>query len=359
MRLRAVWQRTTDPVLSRSYYPESPRKTRIRILLDNLWWLLRWQEVNYEYHYHGMDRKDCGDFRRYLSKHEFRKLRDQANTAANAAATSGDSRHRGLNYRLLLGDKFVFSRYLKGLGFPTPQILAWGDREGIYWFDTAEKLPLASLLDRQPDAFLKEGLADGGGRVFALAFHQGRLLVDGQETTVEDLVGRTGGHYIIQQRIEQHPEMSRLNPQSVNTVRLVTTLMAGRATPLAAIVRIGAGGSRRDNWSTGGMAVTVDLETGWLGRYAFFKPGCGGKTDRHPETGVIFEGFQVPFFREAVRMATDLHRFYYGFHSIGWDIAITTDGPTFIEGNDDWGLQSLQGPHEGLRERFLATLPRK
>jgi hypothetical protein len=355
-RLRAIWQLVADPVLSRSYYPEEQRKSKARIMLENLWWLLRWQEVNYEYLYYGMDRRHGVDFGRYLSKYEFKKLRDQANAAANAAATAGDTRHRRLNYRLLLGDKFVFCRFLKGLGFPTPEILALGDKDGLFWLDTRKRMPVGSLLDRRVDVFLKEDLFDGGTRDFHLTVEGGRLLAGGRGATVEEVLSRTTGHYILQQRIEQHPEMARLHPRSVNTVRLVTTLAGGQAGPLCAIVRIGSKGSQVDNWSVGGMAVAVDLETGRLGKYALFKPGYGTKVDRHPETGAVFDGFEVPFFREAVRLATELHKFFYGFHSIGWDIAITAAGPVFLEGNDDWGLAAVQGPCGGLRERFLASL---
>jgi hypothetical protein len=144
----------------------------------------------------------------------------------------------------------------------------------------------------------------------------------------------------------------------VNTVRIVTVRAAGRVQPFCAILRLGAAGRRCDNWSTGGLAVAVDLRTGRLGRDGFYGPKFGTRARRHPDTGVAFEGLQVPWFAEAASQACRLHAYFYGFHSIGWDIAIAPGGPVFLEGNDDWGLQSLQGPHGGLKRRFAAVLPK-
>jgi len=152
--------------------------------------------------------------------------------------------------------------------------------------------------------------------------------------------------------------MVELYPHSVNTVRVITSLSEGQAKPFVAIVRMGTtlSAAGTDNWSVGGLVVAVDLETGRLGEFGLSKPGVATRTERHPDTGVVFADFQVPYIAELVTEACRLHTFFHGFQTIGWDVAITAEGPTFIEGNDDWGLQSLQGPHCGLKKKFLATL---
>ena len=35
------------------------------------------------------------------------------------------------------------------------------------------------------------------------------------------------------------------------------------------------------------------------------------------------------------------HKHLYNIRSIGWDSAITPEGPVFIEGNDNWEIQSI------------------
>ncbi len=56
---------------------------------------------------------------------------------------------------------------------------------------------------------------------------------------------------------------------------------------------------------------------------------------QHPDTGVALGDFKIPFFHDAIEMIRNLHLFFYGVKSIGWDIAITERGPVFIEGNDN------------------------
>jgi hypothetical protein len=71
-RLRIIGQILNDPLLSQSYYPELPRKSKGQMLVDYLKWLFRHQEVNFEYHYYGMDCVGGEDDRTYLARNEFR-----------------------------------------------------------------------------------------------------------------------------------------------------------------------------------------------------------------------------------------------------------------------------------------------
>jgi hypothetical protein len=76
---------------------------------------------------------------------------------------------------------------------------------------------------------------------------------------------------------------------------------------------------------------------------------------RHPDSGIVFEGFAIPFYHEAVAMAKELQRRFYGLRSIGWDIAIGTEGPIIVEGNDNWEL--TQTPITGMKKTFYSLLP--
>jgi hypothetical protein len=98
--------------------------------------------------------------------------------------------------------------------------------------------------------------------------------------------------------------------------------------------------------------VAVDLKTGRLRARGVLMPGRGTSVTSHPETGVRFEGFEIPFFERAVSLATELHRFFYGLATIGWDIAITPTGPAFIEGNNGWEIFALQAIAGGLKDEL-------
>jgi hypothetical protein len=103
--------------------------------------------------------------------------------------------------------------------------------------------------------------------------------------------------------------------------------------------------------------VSVDPVRGSLRGDGYFKPGYGGRAAQHPNSGVVFDGFQIPYFREAVELVSQLHRHLRGVHSIGWDVAITPTGPTIIEGNDDWEGGIPMVLERDFRERFLRMYP--
>ena len=61
-----------------------------------------------------------------------------------------------------------------------------------------------------------------------------------------------------------------------------------------------------------------------------------GDYTRHPASGAYLPGFQIPFWPEltaCVRRAMDR---VPGMGYVGWDIAVTPDGPELIEGNWHW-----------------------
>lgn len=130
--------------------------------------------------------------------------------------------------------------------------------------------------------------------------------------------------------IVQHPAMAALCPRSVNTIRVMTVCAGGRAELLYAGVRIGAGADV-DNFHAGGVGVGVDLDTGLLRGDAINK-------DReifhsHPITGIVFDGYQIPMWDEVRRVCLEAATVNPHIHVVGWDVALTPEGPTFVEGN--------------------------
>ena len=109
-----------------------------------------------------------------------------------------------------------------------------------------------------------------------------------------------------------------------------------------------------DNTSQGGIAVGVNIETGNLKEFGFFKPQYGTKTDVHPNSKIKFRDFQVPFFEEVKRQAVYFHSMLPQIHSVGWDIAVGPNGPIFVEGNDNWEINGPQSCNGGMKKEFDA-----
>lgn len=134
----------------------------------------------------------------------------------------------------------------------------------------------------------------------------------------------------LEDMIAQHPALSALCPNSVNTIRVMTVRAGDAAELLFACLRVGAGADV-DNFHAGGMAVGVDLDTGKLMGDAINKDGQ--VFARHPVTGVKFDGYAVPMWDEVKRICLEASAVNRYIHVVGWDVAVTPDGPVFVEGN--------------------------
>lgn len=344
---REISRLVNDPELSVSYFPESERKPKLSILMDHVLWLAKYGEVNHNYYVYGLDRKGDLDGTEVLPYKEFRRMRDSRNQHPN---------NEGYNYVCILRDKFIFSQFLKSLGFPAPTNLALFNRGQVTWLDTMKSEPMENLISNAQlniNGFCKKLGGILGEGAFPLSIRNGKLYVKDEEITLAELKAKANGQYLLQDWITQHPKVNELHPDSVNTIRLITFNNNGKVEVFCAALRIGTKGRSVDNWGAGGMVVGIDHETGKLKRTGWFKPGFGGRVDKHPDTGVVFEGFQLPYFKEGVRMVCELHGYLYGIHSVGWDIAITPNGPIFIEGNDDWGGGIPMSMEKNFRTRFL------
>ena len=111
-----------------------------------------------------------------------------------------------------------------------------------------------------------------------------------------------------------------------------------------------------DNFTDGGMVVGVDLEKGEIVTDGVTIDGT--VFTHHPETNTKFRGFKIPYFKETLEMVQEAGKTISGY--VGWDIAITENGPVLIEANIMPGNRILQMPYvtdrigkRSVMERFL------
>ncbi len=141
---------------------------------------------------------------------------------------------------------------------------------------------------------------------------------------------REMGDGILEELVIQHPVMAGMCPTSVNTIRVATLLGEKREGIVYAFLRIG-NGRVMDNVDCGGMAARVDIESGKLLTVAADKQG--NVFDHHPMTGTPIIGFTIPYWEEAKKMCLEAMKKVPQMRFIAWDVAITENGPVFIEGN--------------------------
>src|SRR5690606_7466644 len=100
-----------------------------------------------------------------------------------------------------------------------------------------------------------------------------------------------------------------------------------------------------DNFSAGGIGAPVEIHTGTLGPGVVKEWGSCNHVRTHPDTGMKIEGFQLPVWAEAKRLALESHHEFASMPTVGWDIAFTRNGVVLVEGNAGWGVDLLQMAH--------------
>ena len=159
----------------------------------------------------------------------------------------------------------------------------------------------------------------------------------------------------IEELIIQHEKMSALCEKSVNTIRIMTSSTSGVPKIFFAGLRVGNGSRDVDNFHSGGMGILVDEETGVLIGQGIDKDlnhfSC------HPVTKVKFDGYQLPFWDEIKKMVLEASLIEPRIMVIGWDVAITPDGPVFVEANRRPGFDMPQVLYKrGRKDLITAAL---
>lgn len=201
---------------------------------------------------------------------------------------------------------------------------------------------------------LKPSLSYKGTGVRKLHIEDGKT--DWEGKSLNEVFNDYKKDFLIQESVRQHERMSALNPTSVNTLRMATYRSGMEVLLVYAVVRIGRKGQVIDNQSAGGISVVIRPD-GTLGKYAF--GSAGDDMIEKTDTGIVLEGYEVPFYEKAVETVKRLHYSLPLFDLVGWDISIDEEGePVLIEWNGRPGpSQTACGTGYGnLTERIFSEV---
>lgn len=144
----------------------------------------------------------------------------------------------------------------------------------------------------------------------------------------------------VEELVVQDPRWEALSP-STNTLRVMTFAHNDQSRVVMAVARVGSGASIMDNFHQGGMGVLIDMDRGCLVGNGFDK-----KVNESPTsvTGVVFDGYPIPYWDEVKEMVCEAALVNQGVNLIGWDVALSVDGPLIIEANRGPGWDVTQVP---------------
>lgn len=212
-------------------------------------------------------------------------------------------------------------------GIAQPEMLAI--RSNGMWFQ-GDNTPISrdeleQLLAPEPELVVKKAMGSEGGR--------GVFFVPG--TGLSQVEGKIGKDIVIQRPVVQHPRLSAINHTSVNTIRVISLLTDGKVKAYSTILRMGINGARVDNASSGGITCGI-TEAGCLRKYAH--TSNGDPLETHPNSGIVFDGYEIPGYHKCVEATTQLHLQMPHFRLISWDFSVDPAGePILIEANLKYG----------------------
>ncbi len=239
----------------------------------------------------------------------------------------------GLNghYAYVLDNKAVFAELLMLAAIPAPALFACHYGGQWSWRDKGEEA-------------LRAHFADTGRFVIKPNLgSKGRSIQIGR--SLEAVPAYRGEDALLTAFVEQARYAEAIFPGALNTVRLLMLRDDnGDAVAVAAIHRFGTAQSVPvDNFSAGGIVSKIDLETGLLSEAISIGPQ--NRVERHsvhPGTKAPIAGVTVPHWQDVLALTERLGRAFPYLCYVGWDIALTSAGPTVIEGNAHPSLRFFQ-----------------
>jgi Sugar-transfer associated ATP-grasp len=255
----------------------------------------------------------------------------------------------------LVEDKVVFDAYCKANKIPVPQLYAVFDA-GSGW---ARPGKLITERDEWEAFFEKELPHEFIVKPALGVFGQGVDLYRRNGQTFEDWSGKTFSaaslyehlravprykRLVFQERVFNDPDIqSMTGTRSLQTARIVSWVTKeGEVELYHAHLKLIMKNNLRDNFSvgrSGNMMVDIDPATGELAAPTAAADDRIGfiAAPVHPVTHGTIAGTLLPHWPSTRQLVERAARLFMPLRTIGWDVAITADGPVIIEGNAWWG----------------------
>lgn len=172
-------------------------------------------------------------------------------------------------------------------------------------------------------------------------------------SSLEALLQEYSFNFIIQEKVKQHPDIQRVNPTSLNSMRLFSYRKRDGSYQFLypySFLRFGNKGAIKDNVSKGGGMCRVGADGLVDDKVYRFKDL--NISSLKAETGV--ENLIIPNFEGVVKTVLKMHKRLPYFDLVGWDLTVLPDGePLFIEFNLQPSIEAPQMLAGPMFENYL------
>ena len=292
----------------------------------------------FEYGLYGLHREPLSKVRDYRTKKQTTALFERINVPER---------------RIMVDDKLMFRRLCQKAGLSSPEVLAVlthrpASHDGSErLFGSFSDLVRAYSHVSRLDLILKPRMDSLGTGVRFVSLRSGQVLdmedrpvdlASFWEALSEDM---RRDQYLVQPFVRPHPGVAALGAgRALGTLRILALAGSAGMQILYVLMRIPARGNVHDNFSSGAngnLIASVDASTGLLsrawGRERHAQSRLLQAYASNPDTGAPIEGMHIPMWQQVVRLLDDATSAFRELPCLGWDIAITVDGPTIIEAN--------------------------
>ncbi|MFW5803679.1 MAG: sugar-transfer associated ATP-grasp domain-containing protein [bacterium] len=155
----------------------------------------------------------------------------------------------------------------------------------------------------------------------------------------EEFLKRNKENLVFQEFVEPEKSLKKIAPvKATPTLRINSYLdKFDNLEICSSFIKWPIEGSVSDNMDNGSIGVGININNGILLAEGMTVKGSvnknGEKILAHPVSNKKFENFSIPYWKDIIYLLKILHKTFYNLKFIGWDIAITDNGPVIIEGN--------------------------
>lgn len=248
--------------------------------------------------------------------------------------------------RCELKDKIIFSRLCAENKLPSIQNILEFRNGAAMWLNTNKKLPKADIITKPVSGMLGKGLErweyKGDGKGFQKTGSSEFLSEKGLLERFLQLSEKEA--YLAQPRLFSHFIFNNISNDALVTVRIVTAMgISGDIHFVVANLNLPQGKEIANNLIDGAIACPVDYQTGKT-LEGFIKNIDFELFETHPITGFPIKGIVIPDWFQCIDMCKRAHLLMKNTVFIGWDVALTNDGPAILEGNDHPSISFHQIP---------------
>ena len=151
---------------------------------------------------------------------------------------------------------------------------------------------------------------------------------------------RSEGNGIVEEYICQNKVLSELYPKAVSVIRFYSVCSPQGSFLFAPVLTV-AHQNEISNGCQDALTSMVDIRTGEVLTQAVDQNEMV-EYETHPVTGKAFRGVMLPFWEETIAMMRKVVPLASKISNIGWDVAITGEGPMLVEANTIPGFTTAQ-----------------